>query len=507
MENFSKICNYEDFKVISVVNKGVYTTSLIQDPFSGTRYIKKELSKEKLPIYQKLQNLKHQSLADIIAVIEKDHAIIVIIEYATGETLKSILDKKIKLDEKIAISYIQQLTSVLNVIHQNGIIHRDITPSNIIVATNGEVKLIDFDIARFYKYSQTEDTQLLGTPGYAAPEQFGFDQSTASSDIYALGILLNVMITGMKPNEIQVKNEDLALIIKNCTSMDKSLRYQDVMQLDYDLRRLKHVIINDFSKKSSEKTIMPSKIATILGFLLLISIGYIIFQVLQSSQDLNVPNANEPESSLSGQEQSPTVPNDLQRTTTGFELPVILESGFMVSQIIDTFLFYGLILKNPNENFAIDGLYIRVTARAADDTILGTGEIPFARIYPNQIVAAAGPAFPIDEAPATVDFEVLSPGTQQWVHESLLDPFMPLTVDNISRFEEGVFTGEISNDNDYDIDHVSIVIIFRDENDQIVGGNFIHSRHLPANGTLPFTFDIWYDSVTPNYEIHARRVQ
>ena len=237
MENFSNTHNYEAFEIISVVDKGGYATSLIQDPFSGKRYVKKELAAEKLPIYQKLQTLKHQGLAEIVEIIQEHNKITVIIEYATGETLKSILDHKIKLDEKVAINYTQQLSSILNVVHQNGIIHRDITPNNIIVATNGQIKLIDFDIARFYKNSQTEDTQFLGTPGYAAPEQFGFEQSTASSDIYALGVLLNVMLTGMKPNEMQIKDESLALIVKNCTAMDQSLRYQDVMQLGYDLRR------------------------------------------------------------------------------------------------------------------------------------------------------------------------------------------------------------------------------------------------------------------------------
>jgi len=322
MENFSKtskmalICNYEDFETISVVKKGVYTTSLVQDPFSGARYVKKELSKEKLPIYQKLQKLKHQGLAEVVEFLEKDDKIIVIIEYAVGKTLKSILDSKIKLDEKVAINYIQQLTSILNVVHQNGIIHRDINPSNIIVATNGQVKLIDFDIARFYKYSQTEDTQLLGTPGYAAPEQFGFNQSTASSDIYALGVLLNVMITGMKPNEMQVSTKGLALIVKNCTAMDQSLRYQDVMQLDYDLRRLRHTVTNDFPKKPSKKTTIFSKVSIILGFLLLGSVGYIIFQALQTPQEptVQLQNIDEPQTNLFDQEpeQVTTILNNSQ---------------------------------------------------------------------------------------------------------------------------------------------------------------------------------------------------
>ena len=305
MEDFSKMHKYDNFETISVVNKGMYNTFLIQDPFSGTRYVKKELPKEKLPLYKKLQALKHQGLTEIIEVIEEESKIIVMLEYAVGETLKSILNDQIRLDEKIAISYIQQLTSILNVVHQNGMIHRDITPSNIIIETNGQVKLIDFDIARFYKNSQTEDTQLLGTPGYAAPEQFGFNQSNASSDIYALGILLNVMITGMKPNEMLIKDDKLATIVKNCTAMERSLRYQDVVQLDYDLRRLRSTIIEDDSKKIAKNKVMFSKPIVLSGvfltFLGAVLIGY--WLISPSATDL-VQASDEPDADTSEIEQN-----------------------------------------------------------------------------------------------------------------------------------------------------------------------------------------------------------
>jgi len=280
----SLINNHADFEMIAVINKGIFKTFLIRNPFSGQRYVKKELPKTILPLYQKLQSLKHPGLAEIIEIIEKDDKIIVILEYMLGETLKSILDTKVKLPERVAISYIQQLASILNVVHQSGIIHRDINPSNLIVTTNGQVKLIDFDIARFYKNNQTEDTQLLGTPGYAAPEQFGFNQSTASSDIYALGILLNVMITGMKPNEILVNNEGLAVIVKNCIAMDQTLRYQDVKQLDYDLRRLRHTVNNNPSKKLKKKPMSITK-SIIISLLLWLFIGFVWLVYLEMQEN------------------------------------------------------------------------------------------------------------------------------------------------------------------------------------------------------------------------------
>jgi len=278
--------NYEDFETITVINKGLFKTSFIRDPFSSKRYVKKELAKTTLPLYQALQNLKHQSLVEVIEIIEKNDKIIVILEYVIGETLKSILDTKIKLDERVAINYIQQLASILSVVHQNGIIHRDINPNNIIVTPNDQVKLIDFDIARFYKNDQIEDTQLLGTPGYAAPEQFGFNQSTASSDIYALGILLNVMVTGMKPNEMLIKNESLAIIVKNCIAMDQISRYQDVWQLDYDLRRVSYPVIYNHSKKAKKKRMSPI-IAIILSLLFWAFIGFSWLVYLELQEDFN----------------------------------------------------------------------------------------------------------------------------------------------------------------------------------------------------------------------------
>ncbi|MCL2559876.1 MAG: serine/threonine protein kinase [Turicibacter sp.] len=269
---------YENFETISVVNKGKYSTSLIQDPFSGAQYVKKELPKEKMRLYQTLQTIKHQGLSEIIEVVEKEHHITVIIEYAVGTTLKRILDDNVMLEERVAITYVQQLTSILNVVHQNGIIHRDITPNNIIVTPQAQVKLIDFDIARFYKNSQTEDTQLLGTPGYAAPEQFGFNQSTASSDIYALGVLLNVMITGMKPNEMLISQEGLAAIVKNCTAMDQTRRYQDVRQLDYDLRRLRLTVIDDDSSTENKTRGLLVKVAVAVCVLIFVFFAYFAFR-------------------------------------------------------------------------------------------------------------------------------------------------------------------------------------------------------------------------------------
>lgn len=106
----------------------------------------------------------------------------------------------------------------------------DIKPSNIIVGLDDKVKFIDFDIAREYNDAGIKDTELLGTAGYAAPEQFGFAQTDVRTDIYAFGILYNYLLTG---KHIQDKFYDGTAgdIISKCISIDPVKRYQNAKEV------------------------------------------------------------------------------------------------------------------------------------------------------------------------------------------------------------------------------------------------------------------------------------
>ena len=88
----------------------------------------------------------------------------------------------------------RQLCMALWVLHSLGVVHRDVKPDNVIIRGT-EAVLIDFDASRIYKNENREDTQILGTTGFAAPEQYGLSQSDGRADIYALGVLLNIMLT------------------------------------------------------------------------------------------------------------------------------------------------------------------------------------------------------------------------------------------------------------------------------------------------------------------------
>ena len=146
--------------------------------------------------------------------------------------------------------YIRQLLEVLEQIHAQGIVHRDISPKNVLISTDGVVKLLDFDIARKQKCNQNSDTTILGTVGFASPEQYGFLQTNATADIYALGVLMNVMLEGTLPNVHLTVRKPFCDVIKKCTEIDPQNRYQNAGELRAALKL-------GNSNISKKKTIIP----------------------------------------------------------------------------------------------------------------------------------------------------------------------------------------------------------------------------------------------------------
>ena len=123
-----------------------------------------------------------------------------------------------------------ELCQALTILHSNEIIHRDIKPENIIVTQEGDVKLIDFDISRIGNNNAKKDTVILGTTGFAAPEQYGIAQTDERSDIYSIGILINVMLTGDHPSKKMCKGK-WQKIVNKCTKINPDERYQSVKEL------------------------------------------------------------------------------------------------------------------------------------------------------------------------------------------------------------------------------------------------------------------------------------
>ena len=179
-------------------------------------------------MYQKLLGVSCRNLPQIMEVGEKNGQTVALEEYIPGDTLGEILEGGL-LSAAQAKQVTRQLCGALWVLHSRGLVHRDVKPDNVILRGD-EAVLIDFDAARVYKSTGQGDTQILGTTGFAAPEQYGLSQSDGRADIYAVGVLLNIMLTGEHPSRKLAKGR-MGRIVQRCTMVNPEKRYRNILHL------------------------------------------------------------------------------------------------------------------------------------------------------------------------------------------------------------------------------------------------------------------------------------
>ncbi|HEX8727809.1 MAG TPA: serine/threonine-protein kinase, partial [Ktedonobacterales bacterium] len=189
-----------------------------------------------------LQKLKQASLPHVYTYFSEQNRHYLVMDYIDGETLEQkLVAAKGPLREADVLRWARQLCAALAYLHgqKPPIIFRDLKPANVMVTKKGEVKLIDFGIARHFKRGQTKDTQALGTPGYAPPEQYGNSQTDERADIYALGATLYHLLTnydvGRTPFALppllsrnSAISERTASAIEKATRLDRNDRYRTI---------------------------------------------------------------------------------------------------------------------------------------------------------------------------------------------------------------------------------------------------------------------------------------
>ncbi len=184
-------------------------------------------------VYRALMRISHPNIARIFDVFEEGDELLLLEEYVDGTTVSDLLTAGLYTEEGVR-TVCTALCDGLYALHTAGIIHRDIKPENIMIENGGRVVLIDYDAARIFKSGRSQDTCVLGTAGYAAPEQFGIRQTDERSDLYSMGILMNVMLTGCHPS-VRLYDGRLRKIIERCTHIDPAKRFRDAAELKKNL--------------------------------------------------------------------------------------------------------------------------------------------------------------------------------------------------------------------------------------------------------------------------------
>lgn len=227
-----------------------------------------------------MKRLDHPSLPRIVDIIDNGITIYVVMDYIEGESLDKILNEYGAQPEDMVIGWAKQLCDALSYLHSQRppIIYRDMKPANVMLKPEGNIKIIDFGIAREYKEQNLADTTVLGTKGYAPPEQYS-GQTDPRSDIFALGMTMHHLLTGVDPRNgepyapVRQWNPELSegieVIIDRCVQPAAENRYQSCADLLYDLEH-PELITKDFKRKQKRR-LVSFIISAALCVLMLIS--------------------------------------------------------------------------------------------------------------------------------------------------------------------------------------------------------------------------------------------
>ena len=247
LEEESRLSFYRELTVLDEKKNIV----LVQDRRNSELCVKKTLDIYSRDVYEQLASVRIEGVPAVKECVADDGKLIVVEEYVQGRSLKQVLDEHGLLNEEQAYEIAVQLVDILVRLHQlePAIVHRDIKPSNIIIEKNGHVNLIDFNAARHVNADKNEDTRMLGTVYFAAPEQFGFGQSDERTDIYGLGATINYIMTGDKPGA-GIAECRFSDILKKCLMVDAKDRYQSAEELRGVLDMLNYSIVQDNRKKA-----------------------------------------------------------------------------------------------------------------------------------------------------------------------------------------------------------------------------------------------------------------
>ncbi len=237
--------SYEKISLISEKTYNKVWLANLKD--SDTIVVVKEISNANIDVLNSVASIKNIHIPNILSYETDDDITTIVEEYISGMPLDSYIKDK-QLSEPEIINLISQICDGIKTLHMQNppIIHKDLKPSNILVSTDGIVKIIDFDAARKYSNGADTDTCHLGTSGFASPEHYGYSQTDARSDIYSIGAVMYELFSGRQLpknlselnlnadelcNSVHKSSKKLIHIIEKCTMFNPSARYQNIDEL------------------------------------------------------------------------------------------------------------------------------------------------------------------------------------------------------------------------------------------------------------------------------------
>ncbi len=476
-------------------------------------------------VWSSIGSLDCARLPKVEATYSLPDLFVVVYDYVPGQTLEELVAGRGRLDAATAAGLALDICEAAAALHSCGIIHRDLSPRNVIVAADG-AHLIDLGIARMRVEGATRDTTFLGTRGFASPEQYGFAQTDARSDVYAIGRLLGFMLTGAEPdgenyeellgNAGQV-DARLAVCVRRACAFEPSARYQSAEAMAAALRGpggqaagpgrveaatpVPSAEAGEPAKKPQVKVVV-AVIVVLLAIAAIVAAAVLGLGTLEKADDAAggtsaVMSAETPTSSSLGDDTAATNTNTTSSTqaSTVDDLPLkISESGWSMGSGGYVNYAYGLL--NTSEDTLVEWPGVQIVGYDAAGNVLFTDDRDPAICLPGQTTYVTGMSDCAGTKPDRVEFTLknnIATRTRQ-----VTDPvsFSVSAVDvRKGDYGDATFTGTfdikgtqeaLSGLSKY-ASATSITVILRDDSGNIVYGYNTYQYSLTVGDNQPFS--------------------
>ena len=293
------------------------TVTLAENTADGRKYILKELPGESDAIYRRISELPTQeNLMQVREIFRQNERTIAVCGFIEGQPLDELLSSGKTFPITALRRIISQLCNAVEHLHRYGIIHRDVTPKNIILDENLHLTLIDFDISRKFSGNREQDTTLYGTEGFAPPEQYGFRETGFTADIYALGVIMKLLLNSC-PDCPPAQEVMLRKIAAKCTRFVPDKRYRSAGAVRRAVSRSRFVVPAGISAAS---------LAVLVGVLTVLSLR---------NYGENMP-PEIPQTSVSSPAETTTVTTAQTTSATTVSTSVTTEKSVPETQISNT---------------------------------------------------------------------------------------------------------------------------------------------------------------------------
>ena len=499
--------------------------------------IRQELARRN--VWSALTECGSPRLPRVEATYELPEHFVVVYDFVPGRTLSKVIETDGPLTPESTASLGIELCEAAEELHRHGIVHRDISPNNIVAAADG-AHLIDLGIARMRVEGASKDTTPLGTWGFASPEQYGFAQTDARSDVYSIGRVLGFALTGIRPDDeayeqalksiLEHAPAKLAHAITRACSFEPSARFQSATEMAEALAgspQPKDGGAPSGAKQQADKAKASTKAhaqkhqpektgAQALGILLLKLIliaavlagllagGAIAISSFHAARENSGERVSSSQADQSDGASTPQKVNSVSDTNRLSAELSIVESGWSVGE--HGYVHFGIGLKNSDGSAAIAFPTVKIYGYDADDSLIFTDEKTYSAIEPGQTVYF-GDQTGNGTAPARIEFEAVTPSgvalataTEAPTFE-LFDSAESAEADGMYLFSAKLKLQ--SAPSGFDKTQVFLSAILRDKQGSIVAG-YNNFCDCPAVGsTVPVSIDVNNPPTHASCDIYA----